>query len=137
MTSKESKAVAIQRYTPALNDDESMDGTKVASMDPYTEGRFVLFADHQSALHAAESLLAEAEMERDQALREADNLHRGCADLVEQNLALQSRLDAVDALADEMEGIGRANWTHPKRKEFAKQLRRAALGCATTGEGGT
>lgn len=67
------------------------------------------------------SLLAEAES------RLVSNVET-IRELEVERIALQSRLDAVGALADRMEEIGRANWTHPKRKKFAENLRSAALG---------
>lgn len=106
------------------------------AMIPDPDGDYIRYSDHLT-------LLAETERERDRALREADNLHRGCADLVEQNLALQSRLDAVLRLADEWyagdgyeTGIPRideaTNNRWSAKQECANELR-AALGGESPG----
>lgn len=128
------------------------DSRVVAFRYPDARGRFIYVPGNVAPYPDAEpliplSLLAEAERERDQALREADNLHRGCADLVEQNLALQSRLDAALSTS----GVDRAlsatvggeivlsfitAQDECTAEEIIQSALRAALGCATTGEGG-
>jgi hypothetical protein len=140
MTAKESKAVA------RFDLDSSYESRHGVRMYECADGDYVLYDDHQSALHAAEA-------ERD---------------------ALQSRLDAVGRLADALVGqaddayvryIGALNTDECKGRQFkmhrgkfgeaeleahkkaaslfskhhelmavANELRSAALGCATTGE---
>ena len=73
-----------------------------------------------------ESLLAEAEMARDNHRRDGDGLHSNLVAAYAQLYALQSRLDAVLRVADEIAADG-CNY-------YVGQLLRAALGCATTGE---
>ena len=112
MTAKESKAVAsVQRW-----DCRPMNWQVQYHKSP--TGEWVKFADHQSALHAAEA-------ERD---------------------ALQSRLDAVAGLADEWkrrviyddpdQGSQESNDGYDGGLTTCAIELRAALGCATTGEGG-
>lgn len=116
MSKPDARVSLVQRYTPALNDSECMDGSKVASMDPYTMGRFVTYADYQKV----ESLLAEAE-------REIARLESSVFNVVTERNALQTRLDGVVWLADSWAAKGKElNLTGPAVC-FANELR-AALG---------
>lgn len=141
MTAKESKAVAGTLYVCF---DKNMERRLFHMRDTaerHTIGGIDVYIP-ESALHAAESLLAEAEKDRDDHKFAASTLHTNLIAAYAERDSLQSRLDAVGRLADQLEaharqqrgrGYDECNPLVYFSEDHAKAIRRAALGCESPG----